>query len=793
MASESRLETLHSKATDSAGEIVYRASPLPPGTRLDNFHIDHLIDESAAGYTYSANDGRLIIQEYFPQQISVRDIDGVSVLLCDVTVDEEYQRGLSTFLLLARVLSQIDHPGRVTHYQEKNDTAYYVVQLEHRTTWADLLSTGQRLPEETLRSVLLSVANYLEVAHTAGLFHLQLQPGHLLLSENEEVVVTNFNSSGIELPTHPLTFRSPFRAPEQSGTGLAVGAWTDYYSLGALLYQGAMRIPPAEATRRQRETNEGRPDPLVKACDAGKGYYGDSLLQIIDQLLTLDAQNRPDSAALIARAFGSGPSIDDEDERNRPLLAIGRAFSRLTARPSADDLISDPVPPLEPPTNSEVAPLSNEELPALAAEPPLQTESPNLNRKADGASAVVLSALEKQLRPNQTDTAMPPRTDQSRSESAIENSTTTQEDIPTLTTAAQVDADSASSQTPARQVADERNPTRHIQQSTPTMNDHNGLDTTVVDATNSPSEPPIKLPLEAEPPTLTVHAQGNAARLGGDHTTDFNGHQSTRTPSTEDVQMPALARRRGLKLLAWLVALTAIGVITFVGLRFYESSPRTIPPTRIDVQTTGSRSPSDQGLVSAASASTSVPVNESFHTELQTTDMTLNTVEPDSPFGQAIAAYYGADYDKAYHLLWPLAAEKNLHAQFLIGLILARNLGSTANATEGKSLLAKILPAIRMQAEEGEAWAQAALADYFTDGFTVTQNYKQSAFWYRKAALQGHAGAKNNLAWLYMHGFGVEPNAGAALRLFRAAARQDVYHARQNLIVLEGPSPGAHN
>ena len=98
-----------------------------------------------------------------------------------------------------------------------------------------------------------------------------------------------------------------------------------------------------------------------------------------------------------------------------------------------------------------------------------------------------------------------------------------------------------------------------------------------------------------------------------------------------------------------------------------------------------------------------------------------------------------------------------------------------------------------MQAEEGEAWAQAALADYFTDGFTVTQNYKQSAFWYRKAALQGHAGAKNNLAWLYMHGFGVEPNAGAALRLFRAAARQDVYHARQNLIVLEGPSPGAHN
>ena len=102
-------------------------------------------------------------------------------MLWDATADEEYQQGLSAFLLLARVLSQTDHPGRVTHYQEQNDTAYYVLQLEPRTTWADLLSTGQRLPEDTLRSVLLSAVDYLGATHAAGLLHLQLEPDNLLL------------------------------------------------------------------------------------------------------------------------------------------------------------------------------------------------------------------------------------------------------------------------------------------------------------------------------------------------------------------------------------------------------------------------------------------------------------------------------------------------------------------------------------------------------------------------------------------------------------------------------------
>lgn len=49
---------------------------------------------------------------------------------------------------------------------------------------------------------------------------------------------------------------------------------------------------------------------------------------------------------------------------------------------------------------------------------------------------------------------------------------------------------------------------------------------------------------------------------------------------------------------------------------------------------------------------------------------------------------------------------------------------------------------IKRMAEDGNPMAQVLLGDYYglgTDG--VEQDYKQSAYWYTKAAEQGHADA----------------------------------------------------
>ncbi|GIT26518.1 MAG: hypothetical protein CM1200mP41_25620 [Gammaproteobacteria bacterium] len=76
-----------------------------------------------------------------------------------------------------------------------------------------------------------------------------------------------------------------------------------------------MRIPPPDAIRRTRETSKGRSDPLIPAKEAGKGYYGDSLLQIIDHLLR---SNRQLAQIHLMRSPG-------------PLVAVYRTMKKMSA------------------------------------------------------------------------------------------------------------------------------------------------------------------------------------------------------------------------------------------------------------------------------------------------------------------------------------------------------------------------------------------------------------------------------------------------------------------------------
>jgi uncharacterized protein len=58
-------------------------------------------------------------------------------------------------------------------------------------------------------------------------------------------------------------------------------------------------------------------------------------------------------------------------------------------------------------------------------------------------------------------------------------------------------------------------------------------------------------------------------------------------------------------------------------------------------------------------------------------------------------------------------------------------------------------------AEQGDAEAQNSLGAMYAKGQVVPQDYKQAAYWYKKAAEQGHAGGQHNLGFVYAEGLGV--------------------------------------
>ena len=90
-------------APDSFEGDVLQAAPLAPGAALGSHTISRVLVTSDSGYTYLANDGATVVQEYFPLQFAVRDTDNTSLLLCDAQFNTDYEQGLTEFLRLARV------------------------------------------------------------------------------------------------------------------------------------------------------------------------------------------------------------------------------------------------------------------------------------------------------------------------------------------------------------------------------------------------------------------------------------------------------------------------------------------------------------------------------------------------------------------------------------------------------------------------------------------------------------------------------------------------------------------
>ena len=357
-----------STSADNRNPDELRATPLQTGAQLGNNIISRMLVQADSGFTYTANNGGVVIQEYFPLQFAVRDQDGVSLLLCDADFNPDFEQGLSEFLLLARVLSQIDHPGRISRYEERDGTAWYAIDLRIRASLADLLNTGERLPEETLKTILYSAVTYLDAAHDAGALHLELSPQRILLADEDKLLICGFNTDKLHYPAEDKSNGHDYRAPELASFRGQLGRWTDYYALGAILYQGACRVGPTDALTRLSVTDRGQDDPLVPAIEAGKDYFSRSILTLIDQLLALEPTARPQDAEAIVSALDPTASIHPAaDSESEPV----QNSATNDSRPSVE--------PIDPPQAG------------------LSSHSPTLSQAGSkmlrGASAIALSAL----------------------------------------------------------------------------------------------------------------------------------------------------------------------------------------------------------------------------------------------------------------------------------------------------------------------------------------------------------------------------------------------------------------
>ena len=142
-------------------------------------------------------------------------------------------------------------------------------------------------------------------------------------------------------------------------------------------------------------------------------------------------------------------------------------------------------------------------------------------------------------------------------------------------------------------------------------------------------------------------------------------------------------------------------------------------------------------------------------------------------YQKGLDAYQRGDYATALREWKPLAEQGNASAQYNLGLMYEKGLGTP-------QIYNTAVNWYRIAAEQGNALAQFNLGVMYEKGLGVPQNDKTAVKWYRLSAKQGDADAQYNLGLMYDKGKGVVQDYIRAHMWFNIGASSGDKDASQN-------------
>lgn len=294
---------------------------LPIGTLLKQgeYRVVRYIASGGFGNTYEVEHVRLgkhlALKEFFMRGINQREGTRVSVSVEDnrQTFSQMREKFYKEAQRLARLEEQ--HIVEVTDFFEDNETAYYVMKLiDGESLAARMKRTGHSLGENEVRCILPQVLLALKTVHGQGIFHLDIKPGNIMQNAQGFCWLIDFGASkqlsaqeSMTLSTSTGLCYTPGYAPSEqiSGSIKRIGPWTDFYALGATLYNLLTNEAPPEVDDVTYEGEAAFHFPLS---------VGSDIRQLVLWLMQADYRCRPQSVADIEQRLSAAVADTPSEE-----------------------------------------------------------------------------------------------------------------------------------------------------------------------------------------------------------------------------------------------------------------------------------------------------------------------------------------------------------------------------------------------------------------------------------------------------------------------------------------------
>jgi serine/threonine-protein kinase len=168
--------------------------------------------------------------------------------------------GAERFLAEIKTTANLTHPNILPLHDsgEADGFLFYVMPYLEGETLRDRIDREKQLPVDEAVRIASAVASALNHAHRHKIIHRDIKPANILLQDGQPVVA-DFGialalgvAGGTRLTETGLSVGTPFyMSPEQATGDQAVGASTDTYALGSVLYEMLVGDPPFAGSTAQ--------------------------------------------------------------------------------------------------------------------------------------------------------------------------------------------------------------------------------------------------------------------------------------------------------------------------------------------------------------------------------------------------------------------------------------------------------------------------------------------------------------------------------------------------------------